>query len=55
VRKVGFIKAWWEKSKKPVYTTHTGLSEDMVAALVADDEVSVVSKRVEEVDGARGL
>lgn len=45
IRKVGFVKAWWEKSKKPKFTTHTGLDEHMVTALVADDDVEVVSKR----------
>jgi hypothetical protein len=45
VRKKGFIKAWWKKSKKPVFTTHTGLDEDMLLALAEDDEVTVVGKR----------
>lgn len=45
VRKVGFVKAWWEKSKKPSYTTHTGLDQDMVAMLLDADDVEIVNKR----------
>lgn len=45
VRKTGFIRWQWEKSKKAVYSTHTGLSEEQAHALAADDEVEVVSVR----------
>jgi hypothetical protein len=45
VRKTGFIRWNWEDSKKPVFSMHTGLSEDQAHALAADDEVEVVKVR----------
>lgn len=45
VRKTGLIKWWWEKSKKPKYSSHTGLSEEQCMALAADPEVAVTGKR----------
>lgn len=45
VRKTGFIKYWWQKSRKPEFTTYTGLDEDTVLAIVGEDDVEVVSKR----------
>ena len=45
VRKTGLIKWWWEKTRKPTYSTHTGLSEEQAIALAADPEVEVLGKR----------
>jgi hypothetical protein len=45
VRKTGLVKWGWEKSKKPKYSSHTGLTEDMVMALAADPDVTVLGKR----------
>lgn len=45
VRKTGFIKYWWEKSRKPVYWTYTGLSIEQVEMLAGDDEVTIEGKR----------
>jgi hypothetical protein len=45
VRKTGFIKWWWERSKKPSYSSHTGLSEEQALALVVDPDVDVIGKR----------
>jgi hypothetical protein len=45
VRKTGLIKWWWEKTRKPTYSAHTGLSEEQALALAADPEVEVIGKR----------
>lgn len=45
VRKTGFIKWWWERSKKPSYSSHTGLSEEQALALAVDPDVDVIGKR----------
>jgi hypothetical protein len=50
VRKTGFLRWQWEKTKKAVFSTHTGLSEEQAHALAADDEVEVVSVRTYELD-----
>jgi len=44
VRKTGFIRWYWEKSKKPEYSFYTGLPEDAALALASDDEVEIVEK-----------
>jgi hypothetical protein len=44
VRKTGFLKWWWEESKKPQYSHYTGLTEEVAAMLAADDEVEIISK-----------
>jgi hypothetical protein len=46
VRKTGVITWLWETSKKPIYTTHTGLTQEEAEMLVADPEVEVVGKRL---------
>lgn len=48
VRKTGIIKWYWERSKKPQYSTHTGLTEQEAHALVADDNVSVLGKSISD-------
>jgi hypothetical protein len=50
VRKTGVITWYWDKSKQPTYSTHTGLSEEEAIALTQDPEVEVVGKRL-YVDG----
>lgn len=45
VRKTGLLKWDWVKTKKPKYTSHTGLSEQQCVALAADPEVTVTGKR----------
>lgn len=45
VRKTGFYRWQWEKTKKPSYSMHTGLSEGQATALAADPEVEIVGKR----------
>lgn len=44
VRKTGFIKWWWDKSRKPKYSTHTGLTEQEAMALASDENVEVLGK-----------
>jgi hypothetical protein len=46
VRKTGIIKYWWEKTKRPVYTSYSGLDEPTLMALAADDDTEIVNKRV---------
>jgi hypothetical protein len=46
VRKTGFIRWQWEKTKKPIFSSHTGLTEEQAKALAADDEVEVLKARV---------
>jgi hypothetical protein len=50
VRKTGFLRWQWEKTKKAVFSHHTGLSEEQAHALAADDEVEVVSVRTYELE-----
>ncbi len=45
VRRTGFVTWRWEKTKRPEYSTHTGLTEDMAMALAADDTVEILGKR----------
>ncbi len=45
VRKTGFIRYWWEKSRKPEYQHYTGLDEDIVLALAGNDDVEIIGKR----------
>jgi hypothetical protein len=45
VRKTGFIRWWWEKVRKPEFTTYTGLSEDIAVLIASADDVEVVGKR----------
>lgn len=45
VRKTGFIRYWWEKSRKPEYKHYTGLDEDIVLALASAEDVEIVGKR----------
>lgn len=45
VRKTGFIRYWWEKSRKPEYKHYTGLDEEIVLALTGAEDVEIVSKR----------
>jgi hypothetical protein len=52
VRKTGFVKYWWEKSRKPIYSTHTGLDEQMVLALASSDDVEITGKRPYPVEDA---
>jgi hypothetical protein len=54
VRKTGFIKWYWCKTKKPIYSTHTGLSEEMVMSLASDDELEILGKRQYECQGPDG-
>src|SRR5215471_6915599 len=54
VRKTGFIKWYWEKSKRPIYSTHTGLTEEMALALAADDEIEILAKREYQCQGLDG-
>jgi hypothetical protein len=44
VRKTGFVRWQWEKSRKPVYSTHTGLTRDQAVALASDPGVEIVAK-----------
>jgi len=44
VRKTGFVKWYWEESKKPEYSYYTDLTEEVAMALAADDEVEIVEK-----------
>jgi hypothetical protein len=44
VRKTGFVKWWWEKSKKPEYSYFTGLDEETATLLASEDEVEVIEK-----------
>jgi hypothetical protein len=46
VRRTGFLRWSWEESKKPVFSMHTGLSEEQAHALAADDEVEVVKVKI---------
>ena len=46
VRKTGFIRWTWKETKKPVFSMHTGLSEEQAHELAADDEVEVVKVKV---------
>lgn len=46
VRKTGFVKWWWETSKKPEYSHYTGIPEEVATALASDEDVEVVSKTV---------
>lgn len=45
VRKTGFIKWWWEISKKPVYTMHRGLDQDTLTMLAQADDIEIVEQR----------
>lgn len=45
VRKTGFIRYWWHKSKRPEYNHYVGLDEDIVMALAASDDVEITGKR----------
>lgn len=45
VRKTGFIRYWWQKSRKPEFNSYTGLDEDIALALASADDVEIVSKR----------
>jgi hypothetical protein len=47
VRKNGWFRWYWETKKKPEYTHYTGLTEELVHLLAADDEVEVTSKSME--------
>lgn len=47
VRKTGFLKWWWETSKKPAYSHYTGLTEEQVLVLASDEEVTIVDKSLE--------
>jgi hypothetical protein len=46
VRKTGFITWQWEKTKKAIFSMHTGLTEEQAHALAADDDVEVVKVRI---------
>lgn len=51
VRKTGFVRWFWEKGKKPVYSRHTNLTkEDVLALTTSDDgeEVDIVEKTTHE-------
>ena len=45
VRKTGFLRYQWEKSRKPVYSNHTGLTQEQAMALAADEGVEVIGQR----------
>lgn len=44
VRKTGFIRWYWEEYKKPEYGHFTGLTEDMVSLIAAEDGIDIVDK-----------
>jgi hypothetical protein len=46
VRRTGFLRWAWKENKKPVFSMHTGLSEEQAHALAADDEVEVVKVKI---------
>ena len=45
VRKTGFLRYQWEKNRKPIYSSHTGLSQEQAMALAADEGVEVLGQR----------
>jgi len=45
VRKTGFVRWQWERTRKPIYSTHTGLTLKQALDLVSDPEVHVVDKQ----------
>jgi hypothetical protein len=54
VRKTGFVRWQWERSRKPVYSTHTGLTEQQAMALAADPGVTVIGQQTYPVPGQIG-
>lgn len=44
VRKTGFLRWWWKTNKTPKYTSYTGLPEQLVELLAAEDDVEIISK-----------
>jgi hypothetical protein len=45
VRKTGFMRWQWERTRKPIYSTHTGLTEREALQLIADPDVTIVAKQ----------
>jgi hypothetical protein len=45
VRKTGLIKWWWDRNRRPKYSTHTGLNLMETTVLIQGDDVEVVGKK----------
>jgi hypothetical protein len=53
-QKNGFVTWYWDKSEKPEYSEHTGLTEEEATMLVSDPDVTVLGKTTTK-DEATGV
>jgi hypothetical protein len=44
VRKTGFVTWYWQEYERPDYSTYTGLDQETLMALAADEEIEIVDK-----------